>query len=186
MTAPRRAQLAVVPPEAPDAGAGPLVAERAAVGAALHGTAPATTVLQLLQPAHFFDQRLADVLRAVGTVQDRGEQPDLHLVRAELVRSLGPARTHDVDQLLIQLHAEVPLPASARAYCVEVLATSWRRRIAEGAVRLAQAATSSNDDNLHEIVLTEIVAIGQARQEYEQALLKNTATAAADEQEPTA
>jgi replicative DNA helicase len=157
------------------------------------GGGPAQIVLRRLAPHHLHDQRLADVLTAVAAVMQRGQQPDIHLVRGQLVRALGPQQTHDIDTLLLELHREVPLPASVYAYCTDVLGAAWRRRVAEAGTRLTQAASSSNDDDLHELVRDELTAIGRAHQEYQQALLRpsahptsTTVAAAAREQEPTA
>jgi replicative DNA helicase len=167
----RATPLAAVPTKpAADPGAGLLAAERAATGAALHGTDPARTVLDLLRPKDLYDRRLKDVLTAVQTVLRRGQSPDLHLVRAELVRTLGPQQTSDADQLLLELHAAVPLPAQARAYAVEVLAAAWRRRITTAATRFAQAADSSNDDDLAELIDAEYEAVEAARLRYRLAL----------------
>ncbi len=170
-----------------DPGFSALTCERAAVGAALHGGQPAAVVLRCLSPHHLYDQRLAAVLTAVAAVMQRGAPPDAHLVRAELVRSLGPQRTVEVDQLLLELHSAVPLPASARHYCTEVLGAYWRRRVEQGGVRLAQAASSSTDDDLHDLVREELVAIGRAKQEYDAALLRpstHCGTPGAEEAQP--
>lgn len=144
--------------------------EGAFVGAVLHLPVDAAVrVLDLIHDDDFGDPRLAVVAGAARQLAGLGIPPDPAAVLAFIRASgtvTGPSAVTALSLLLADLYGGCPTPASARFYATAVLEEALRRRCAELADRIGQAADSASLDVLPELVATEareVLALDQRR-----------------------
>jgi replicative DNA helicase len=155
-------------PSVSQRGASPtLDAEAAFLGAVLH--LPAPVALEALEPItaeDFADPRLsilADVCRQLAV---DGVAPDPVAVLAYVRRNAvmtGVEAVHGVTLLIDETYGGCPLPASVGWYRLAVLDAALRRRCAELAARIGQAADHDSLDSLIELVDAEASAVQALR-----------------------
>lgn len=141
------------------------LSERAYVGALMH--LPAARVVQCVARVRvddLTDPRLRIVYRLTGELAVQGIDPDPARVHGH-ARTTGTVAAADLaalTALLVDLHAEVPLPGAVDAYGRAVVEAAVRRRIAEAAERWTRAAEEAPLDVLARLVADESAAVAEA------------------------
>ena len=138
-----------------------LYAEEAILGAAMLAPEHAAGIVADLTGDDFSDPRHEDVLGAIRALVDQGVLPDPVAVLGELHRTGTVPATADrgPGNLLADLVAAAPVPASAGSYRRIVAEHSLRRRVVQAAERLTQAADDSPTDTLGQLLADETGAL---------------------------
>lgn len=143
-------------------------AERALLGCLLR--LPADEVLRVAERLHVED--LTDpanrvLLGATVAVALSGHDPDPALVVLEL-RRRGLEHCFTSHQAAgsyaLEVFTAAGVPAAVNGYLRGVLEHSYRRRVQEAGVRLQQVADSHPFEELHDLVVEQAAALGQAWQ----------------------
>ncbi len=145
----------------------PFEAEDALAGVLLH--LPASVVceaLDLVTAEDFADLRLAVVADVCRELAGRGVDPHpaavlAHVRACALVTGVNALQNFTV--MLADLYAAAPTPAGWRFYAVAVIEEALRRRCAELAVRIGQAAEDASMEALLLLVDGEVQAVHELR-----------------------
>lgn len=143
-------------------------AERAVVGALLQlDAAQASELLGSLGESDFTDPRLRAVFRSASRLHAAGRGVDLISVEGDL-RERGDARSFTSDRsaavFLLDCVAGCPWAQWWREYARFLLVMSYRRRVREAGVRLAQAAGRLALDDLNVLVEAEVAGVRHAQE----------------------
>lgn len=138
-------------------------ARAATLGCILMNPQNAATYAALLTEDDFPNPRHKDVLVAVKQLVASGAAPDAVAVLGQMSRN-GTIRTGNTTAavLLHDVMAAVPVPACFGAYNVVVVEQTFRRRVAEAAGRIAQAAEAESLAGMGALLVTEWQAITDA------------------------
>ena len=117
-------------------------AEVSLIGAAMSGYPDLDELLELVEPADFYQPVHEEMWAAVARVHQAGNQPDPISVRVAMQSSrvkFDPARLLDMVHLC-------PLAAQAPLYAAEVSRAAAKRRIQEAGVRVTQIGSEAGED----------------------------------------